>query len=40
MRTLREDMNNQLSQIMSMIQQIPNLSNIKLVSLLEKISNI
>lgn len=33
-------MNNQLSQIMLMIQQIPNLSNIKLVSLLEKISNI
>jgi hypothetical protein len=29
MNTLREDMNNQLSQIMLMIQQNPKLSNIK-----------
>jgi len=37
-KTLREDMNNQLSQIMLIIQQNPKLSNIKPVSLLEKIS--
>jgi hypothetical protein len=39
-KTLREDMNNQLSQIMFMIQQNPKLSNIKSESLLEKISNV
>ena len=33
-------MNNQLSQIMLIIQQNPKLSNIKPVSLLEKISNV
>src|SRR5215203_534558 len=39
-KTLIEDMNNQLSQIMLIIQQNPKLSNIKPVSLLEKISNV
>ena len=40
MRTFREDMNNQLSQIILMIQQNPQLSNIKPKSLLEKVSNV
>lgn len=39
MNTLREDMNNQLSQIMLMIQQNPKLSNIKPKSLLDKVAN-
>ena len=37
MKTLREDMNNQLSEIMLMIQQNPKLSYVK-PELLEKIS--
>ena len=40
MKMLREDMNNQLRQIMLMVQQNPKLSNIKSESLLEKISNV
>ena len=40
MKTLREDMNNQFSQIILMIQQNPQLSNIKPKSLLEKVSNV
>jgi hypothetical protein len=40
MKTFREDMNNQLSQIMFMIQQNLKLSNLKPESLLEKISSV
>lgn len=40
MKTLREEMNNQLNNIMLLIQQNPKLSNIKPESLLEKISNV
>ena len=40
MKTLREDMNTQLSNIMLLIQQNPKLSNIKPERLLEKISEI
>src|SRR5215208_2941170 len=40
MKSFREDMNKQLSEMMLMIQQNPKLSNIKPVSLLEKISNV
>ena len=40
MRTLRDDLNNQLSKMMLMIQQNPKLSYLKLESLQEKISNI
>jgi hypothetical protein len=40
MKTFREDMKNQLSNIMMMIQQNPKLSYIKPESLLEKISNV
>jgi hypothetical protein len=39
MKALREDMNNQISQIMLMIQQNPKLSFLKSESLLEKISS-
>ena len=38
-KTLRDDMNNQLGQIMLMIQQNPKLSNIKPKSLLDKVAN-
>ena len=40
MRTLREDMNNQISKMMLMIQQNPKLSYVKPESLLEKVSSI
>ena len=40
MKTFREDMNNQIRQIMLMVQQNPKLSYLKSESLLEKISNI
>ena len=40
MKTFREDMNKQLSEMMLMIQQNPKLAYLKSESLLEKISTI